>query len=143
MVLQRNRARHAQLVSHETETGGSDPNLPDFWDDEQQHLDPDIQIDTDGLHEDISMTTEHGKSQPRRSSNPIGYRIDGDEDEEEKWAREAAEAEEAELEAEELEIARRVEEAYGMDVPRSSQTYGEADSRMDMDWQAFDAMDIE
>ncbi|KLT43282.1 hypothetical protein CC85DRAFT_291581 [Cutaneotrichosporon oleaginosum] len=38
MVLQRRREQHAALLSHETETGGSDPALPEFWEEEADAL---------------------------------------------------------------------------------------------------------
>jgi len=145
MVLQRSKARHAQLVSHEVETGGSDPDLPDFWEDEPLEQD-DIHSDrqpemTHTIIDDISMSPV--SSIPRRREIITTYRERGDADEEERWAREAAEAEEAELETEELEIARKVEEAYGLMMPEPKRRLDERDEGMDMDWEALDAMDIE
>jgi hypothetical protein len=58
-------------------------------------------------------------------------------DDEDEWERQAAEAEQAERDEEEAEIARRVEEAYGVQVPAPQS------GELDMDWDAFDAMDIE
>jgi hypothetical protein len=95
MVLQRRREQHAALVSHETETGGSDPALPDFWDEEADAL--------------------------AREERALYQRLDasfssfGEADE---WEREAAAAEEAEAaaEAEELAWAERAErQARGPD----------------------------
>ncbi|TYJ56895.1 hypothetical protein B9479_002340 [Cryptococcus floricola] len=37
-ILQRKKAVHAQLVNEEYETGGSDPNLPDFWENELEQM---------------------------------------------------------------------------------------------------------
>lgn len=138
MVLQRSRARHAQLVSHELETGGSDADLPDFWEDEDE-LDP-IRLEDRAMHsEDVSMLNVIRTALGRSGT---GHREFGEEDEEDRWAREAAEAEEAEWKAEELEIVRRVEKAYGMGTS-TARDGGDQHVRMGVDWEAFDAMDIE
>lgn len=34
MILQQRKAQHAALVSYEQETGGSDPLLPEFWEED-------------------------------------------------------------------------------------------------------------
>lgn len=197
--MQQKRAEHALLVSYELETGGSDPNLPEFWADELEAIDED---DEDDLSDD---EVEHGstaiddgtwstpqkhqsvfqtplrptrQAQPprghrRRNVRPPGTSRFGalrdmpDLDEEDRWAMEAAEAEAAELaaeqaaieaeerweaeraevlrrEQEDAEIARRVEEAYGIAVPVQTVTQtGGSGMDMDLDWEAFDAMDIE
>lgn len=38
MILQRRKAQHAALVSYEQETGGSDPLLPEFWEEDLSAL---------------------------------------------------------------------------------------------------------
>ena len=141
MVLQRNRARHAQLAAHEVETGGTEPDLPEFWDEDVDALSQ----DPNGFarhYEDRSMSQDVPAPTPGRKRSLFGYR--DREDEEDWWAREAAEAEQAELEAEDLDIARRVEEALGMTMPtsRAKGRDGEGE-RMEMDWEAFEAMDLE
>ena len=137
--MQRRKAEHAAMVSYEVETGGSDPGLPDFWDDDIQLLGqpPNPAQFRDHIEhedEDDDMTLTPKKNRPFVAARPTSFRAV---DEEEEWALEAAAAEEAEREAEDAEIARRVEEAYGFSVPGSS------GGDLDMDWEAFDAMDIE
>jgi hypothetical protein len=73
------------------------------------------------------------------------------EDEEDQWAREAAEAEQAERDVEEAEMARRVEEEWagrdhgGMDMGMGMDmdVDGHVGVGVDVDWEAFDAMDVE
>ena len=137
MVMQRRKAEHAALVSYEMETGGSDPALPEFWDDDIQLIDRPhpAQFREPVVHEDDDddmMMTPKKKFHASARPSPFGAI-----DEDEEWALEAAAAEEAEREAEDAEIARRIEEAYGVSVP------GRGMEDLGMDWEAFDAMDIE
>jgi hypothetical protein len=146
MVLQRRKAEHAAMVSYEVETGGSDPALPDFWDDElealaqeERRLSSRLESTASpfsGFHadaEDDTMATPH-RDNTFHDARPSPMQILDEEDE---WELEAAAAEEAEREAEDAEIARRVEEAYGLSYPPNS------GADLDMDMDAFDAMDIE
>lgn len=142
--MQRKRAEHQHLVNYEVETGGSDPALPDFWDEdgeegdereaERHHhsqtptRDARQQADWD---DDPMATPKKNFGGPRRFDAECGF---GESDE---WEQQALEAEEAERDAEEAEVARRVEEAYGVSIPKVS------NGDLDMDWDAFDAMDIE
>ena len=143
VVLQQSRARHAQLVSHQIETGGSDPDLPDFWDDDEDSITP---LTPQGRIRGYAANLGDVPISPAESTS--GHRdavqsYRDYEDEEERWAREAAEAEEAELDAEQLEMARRVEEQCGALLPKSARQREDEDVDMDMDWAAFDSMDIE
>ncbi|KAL1411689.1 hypothetical protein Q8F55_002655 [Vanrija albida] len=94
MVLQRRREQHAALVSHEVETGGSDPNLPDFWEDELE-----------------AFAAEERRLIRHLDEAEYDYPVPiPEETEEELWELEASAAEEAEREAEEIAVAMRVEE---------------------------------
>ncbi|RSH92188.1 hypothetical protein EHS25_008603 [Saitozyma podzolica] len=164
VVLQRRRAEHAALVSHEDETGGSDPLLPDFWEDELAALDAEERAIASFFHEVPARSHEpHIPSQSITPSaqlshpshpfmTPVARRRQAAiprllEDEEDQWAREAAEAEQAERDVEEAEMARRVEEEWagrghgGMDMGMDMDVDGHVD--VDVDWEAFDAMDVE
>lgn len=139
MVMQRRKAENAAMVSYEVETGGSDPALPDFWEDDIQLLGQPShsarfreQIEHEDEDDDMALTPK--RTNAFASARPISF---GAMNEDEQWALEAAAAEEAEREAEDAEIARRVEEAYGVSVPVP------VGGDLDMDWEAFDAMDIE
>lgn len=113
-MVQRRKAHHAQLVSHEVETGGSDPMLPDFWEEDLVSLELEERHLAAYFDEPTSVSPSYpvaGPSGIGQAASPRPATIV--EREEDQWATEAAEAEEAELEAEEAEIARRVEEAYG------------------------------
>ncbi|BEI99616.1 hypothetical protein CcaverHIS631_0406590 [Cutaneotrichosporon cavernicola] len=79
MVLQRRREQHAALVSHETETGGSDPALPDIWEEEVDAL--------------------------AREERALYQHLNASFADDDEWAREAAAAEEAEASAEAAELA--------------------------------------
>jgi len=149
MVLQRRKAEHAAMVSYEVETGGSDPALPDFWDDELEALAQEERrlssrfhqpassysiFDTGDDDDEDDMMTTPTRGAAFKDARPSPMQILDEEDEREL---EAAAAEEAEREAEDAEIARRVEEAYGLSLPANS------GGDLDMDMDAFDAMDIE
>ena len=136
VVYQRGRAHHAQMVSHEVETGGSDTEPPEFWDDDLGDLTAEQALAAH--HEDFPMSPKKQDAPPRK----LAYRDRGEDDE--RWANEAAEAELAEREVEEAEIARRIEEAYGIVPVLPTMTKrDDQDVAMEMDWEAFDAMDIE
>lgn len=119
MVLQRRREQHAALVSHETETGGSDPALPDFWEEEG-----------DALAREERALYQH-----------LNARF-GDADQ---WELEAAAAEEAEAaaEAEELAWAERAERAERQ--ARGPDEFDEADwaAIAALQGEAAEPMDIE
>lgn len=141
IIMQRKKAEHQHLVNYELETGGSDPALPEFWEEElEQETGPPFGSQTptrittyrDHFEDDDPMVTPRKPfGKPRQSPFPKNH------DEEEEWERQAMEAEQAERDAEEAEIAQRIEQAYGVTVPRVS------NEEMEMDWDAFDAMDIE
>ena len=126
-------------MSHEIETGGSDPLLPDFWADELDLIAQEERNITAHLHDPHPDSDTIMASSPFPGATPTKHapRQANVVEEEEEWAREAAEAEQAERDAEEAEIAQRIEEAYGMAVPPPRNHH------LDMDWDAFDAMDIE
>lgn len=170
MVLQRRKAEHAALVSHEQETGGSDPIEPDFWEDELDNLDTEERELARMVSRDrhtpkpISRSTFASSSSfitPRQNSRGGGdvemgmYRDHSDIEED--WAEEAAAAEEAEREAEEMEMLERVEREYaeslhnggGGNPPSAEHTSGQRPGDvgdtggMDIDWDGFDQMDME
>jgi hypothetical protein len=157
MVLQRRREEHAALVSHEIETGGSDPLLPEFWEEEVASLDAEERMLASHFNHGAQPShTQHAAGVPTLHpfSTPLqhqpaertAYRESPIEDEENRWAREAAEAEEAEREAEDAEIARMVEEEYAAVHSRAGgkdDETGDMGMDVDVDWEAFDAMDIE
>jgi hypothetical protein len=91
MVLQRQKAQRAALVSHEMETGGSDPDLPDFWDEIEQEVGEDSQRHHDGRDmsggkDQYSLYPGNGfgkgtgeafrgfKTPPQSSKFPLGHR---------------------------------------------------------------------
>ncbi|WVR04651.1 hypothetical protein IAU60_001662 [Kwoniella sp. DSM 27419] len=116
VISQRNKALRAAMLSHETEVG--DPaNEPEqrFWDEESR-----------------------GQASPDMAYRQTGHPDqDGwnDDDEEEQWAKEAAEAEQAEA-----TIAMAFEDGAGA---QDATVPGEMDIGMDVDWEAFDSMEIE
>ncbi|ORY30388.1 hypothetical protein BCR39DRAFT_529618 [Naematelia encephala] len=141
MVLQRRRAQHTQLLSHELETGGSDPLLPDFWEDELSTIQAEERRLATLLEAPSNLTRQRGAMNPHDDSL---YRDSPKEDEEEEmWALEAAQAEQAERDTEEEELAKRVEEAYGVEVttPRKQTSNQAMDLDLDIDWEVMDAMD--
>ncbi|WWD21519.1 hypothetical protein CI109_106005 [Kwoniella shandongensis] len=156
VVLQRRKANHATLVSHEVETGGSDPNLPEFWEDELDAMAREERELLQRLAED-EHTPNVRMGNARHSNDGYhdfhDYGLIGDEveeqNEEDIWAMEAAQAEEEEREIGEAEVARRVEEALahgpvsGGPQRNVTETGMDMDMDMDMDWDAFDSMDIE
>lgn len=150
MVMQRRKAQSAQLIAHERELGGSDPSMPEFWEDEPLYEEAEDDLQQDQDQHMASSPIRPFNNGSIRTSTPIRgknissgfigtdmrHRVDPIE-EEDRWAMEAAEAEEAEREAEEAAVAQRIEMAYGLSVPR-------ADKELDdMEWDDFDAMDIE
>nr|XP_019047140.1 hypothetical protein I302_03747 [Kwoniella bestiolae CBS 10118]OCF26070.1 hypothetical protein I302_03747 [Kwoniella bestiolae CBS 10118] len=147
VILQRKKSQHASLVSHEQETGGSDPLTPEFWEDELDHLQREERELMDRL--DHPMMSSPPPSDPGRS---------GKEEELEEWQIQAALAEQEELDLEEMRLADQVEQAYYarhispsmQDQIRHSENHGmgmdvDMDLEMDtqVDWEAFDSMDIE
>ncbi|OWZ76119.1 hypothetical protein C366_05594 [Cryptococcus neoformans Tu401-1] len=134
VILQRKKANHAALVSEEQETGGSDPNLPEFWEEELKTMENEER-------ELFGRLNQHVEDGPWNERSEI---------EEDIWAREAAEAEEVEREA---EMARMMEEfernvLSGMtnhhSQPSQKQQHLVAgDVDMDVDWNQLDSMDIE
>jgi hypothetical protein len=124
VVSQRRKAQHAQLVQLERETGSEESLLPEFWEEDESAGAPRTgRLLEDPGNEDMVM-------------------MEGiEEDEEERWAREAAEAEEAEFEAEEFELARRIEESIttnGLSKADWSSAFGDAGYLQDVE-----AMDVE
>nr|KIR89095.1 hypothetical protein I308_00096 [Cryptococcus tetragattii IND107] len=135
VILQRKKANHAALVSEEQETGGLDPNLPDFWEEELEAM-------KNEERELLRRLDQHVEDSPW---------IERGEIEEDIWAREAAEAEEVEREA---EMARMMEEyernaLSGMRNQQRSQPsqkqqhHAAGDEDMDVDWKQFVRMDME
>lgn len=112
--------------------------LPEFWEEEScgmtSHQNTRIDIWEEDEEEDEMMVTPRKKTHTFKDAVPP---LPFGQDIEDEWAREAAEAEQAERDAEEAEVARRVEEAYGLSIPASTT------EELEMDWNAFDAMDIE
>ncbi|WVQ83258.1 hypothetical protein IAT38_005397 [Cryptococcus sp. DSM 104549] len=157
IVLQRRKEQHAILVSEEQETGGDDPNLPDFWEAELDALHREEQGLIQRLS-DLPGPSGWTAPSPTRLVNIHGPPRGGDEgnewDDELEW--EAAQAEEAERAAE-AEIARALEDAEmaQMEVRQQALAHqqgggegsggGGMDQDMDMevDWEAFDSMEIE
>ena len=72
MLLQQRKAAHAALVSFERETGGSDPLLPEFWEDEEFDTPPDPL--TPNVHHFHSSYPLEPCSNAARPTHPIqGY----------------------------------------------------------------------
>jgi hypothetical protein len=174
MVLQRRKAEHAALVSHEQETGGSDPLEPDFWDDELEMeeremariVSPDRPTFGDLSRRTkftaLSVASPSMLTTPPRDVRPYGqgkaeamgtYRDRGDDDED--WAEEAAAAEEAEREAEELAMLDRVERDFMESSHQGGSGWAPGESGrglvsrargggddMEVDWDGFDQMDM-
>ncbi|WWD00616.1 hypothetical protein V866_007551 [Kwoniella sp. B9012] len=155
VILQRKKSKHASLVSHEMETGGSDPLTPEFWEDELEELQKEERELMNRLdnHPDEQNNQIQAQLQPhvQNQDQPRNQ----EEEELEEWQIQAALAEQEELELEEMNFADQVEQAY---YARQSQTHqlleinidtGRMDVDMDMDldsqvnWDAFDSMDIE
>lgn len=168
MVLQRRKAQHAALVSHEVETGGSDPLLPDFWEDELYTLEAEERTlmrhwedEHNARHEPQSSTRQPAQQHvPYQTPPPARYRfsstgrvpnayressVDAIDQEEDDWAAEAAAAEEAEREAEEVEVLDRVEREYVLSGANSGEGKDDhtMDVDMDIDWEELDKMDME
>lgn len=118
MVLQRRREQHAALVSHEAETGGSDPALPDFWEEEADAL----AREERALYQHLNATFGGA---PAHAGGGV--------EEEEEWAREAAAAEEAEAAADAQEMAWAAQ-AEQMASQRGPDEFDEAD------WAAIAAL---
>jgi hypothetical protein len=79
---------------------------------------------------------------------PNAYRessVDAIDQEEDDWAAEAAAAEEAEREAEEVEVLDRVEREYVLSGANSGEGKDDhtMDVDMDIDWEELDKMDME
>lgn len=128
MVLQRRREQHAALVSHEVETGGSDPNLPDFWEDE---LD--------------AFAAEERRLLRHLDDDEYDEYTIPEETEEELWELEASAAEEAEREAEEIAVAMRVEEEMRIRAANPHVHVTDYDQMLSapVDFDMDDAMDVE
>jgi hypothetical protein len=132
MILQIRKAHHAQLVSLETETGGSDTLLPDFWEEDLAPFRPSDRNHTYSAEVcDGDELMDHGEGLP-------------DETEEGRWASEAAEAEEAEVEAEEVELARQAEEAFRRGSSQKSKMSRQTGQKaMETEWDGSEDMEIE
>lgn len=186
MVMQRQRAQRAALISLEDQNGGSDPDLPEFWEDElndngdgsgngngdgprcfsehdyQSHPVSDVHRIHPHQHNQHPpfLTPPSGKGNKGKGrATPLYYAHSPHtthtyESEEEQWAREAAEAEEAERQAEEAELMNRLEGDYTaaeadrvmpLHEHRQDQHHVDVDMSRDtdMDWDAFDSMDVE
>lgn len=175
ILLQRRKAEHAQLYSFEQATGGVDPLLADidFWDDvdsppfsspTEPSSSATIRAQLHPVDEDHAMSSPHasqrqaGLSTPPRWHHlqpPPQLRTLHEESEDERWAREAAEAEQAEAEqnweamddaayeAEEAELATRVEEGYYRNQAQQSQDHNHTNQAGLLGWPPSDAMDIE
>ncbi|WWC59494.1 uncharacterized protein I303_102050 [Kwoniella dejecticola CBS 10117] len=170
VILQRKKTQHATLQSHELETGGSDPLLPDMEDEllnlEREERELMNRLDTandDGnVHfqnqRDHNMDSSPIKKNPLRTESTQLINLTPRQiHEEEEWEREAALAEEQERDLEDINFADQVESHFLPHHPQTQQippiggpsTNVDIDIDMDMDmdgqvdWEAFDAMDIE
>ncbi|WVQ98080.1 hypothetical protein IAU59_005202 [Kwoniella sp. CBS 9459] len=188
VVLQRTRAHRAALVSHEQEVGDSNAlDVQPFWDEEEEeellrHLQHRAHPNSNGnayngyMQSNPSAQDALTPSTSRTGGQWTEMRNNGcndnDEDEMERWEREAAEAERAEqaAEVEEAALAEQVERAYhlsqyqkqhhdGIDGDSNFQKQGQWSQEMgmdvdmgmamgtgidtDLDWAAMDTMDIE
>lgn len=161
MVLQRRREQHAALVSHEYETGGSDPMLPDFWEDELSSLAHEECVLFRHLDESFSTSsTPTSSAMVMAGEEEWVHQALAEADEEEMWAHQAAEAEEAEAaaEAEQVAYAERVEREVaqgGFLLRQSAHARGneqghrwmgrnddaEMDEQDGLDWAAITAME--
>lgn len=134
MVLQRRREKHAHLVSYEA-SGGSDPLLPEFWEEELEALAREERALLSRLDAmDVGDDGGHDGAVVERHS---GHGVD-EGDDEAAWAAAAAEAEEAEA-----EIAARVEE---QDMLMASQSQHAPSDVYDMEftpdeWAAIAAIE--
>lgn len=130
MVVQRRREQHAQLVSYEVSTGGSDPLLPDFWEEELDNLAREERALISHLD-----ATETASNHSHVSTDPMEVHNE----ELEQWARDAAAAE-----AEEAEMAVMVEMEMARYAPAGGGSGG-YDAGMEEftadEWAAITAMD--
>ncbi|WRT64748.1 uncharacterized protein IL334_001682 [Kwoniella shivajii] len=174
VVLQRKKSKHAAMVSHELETGGSDPTLPEFWEDELDNLskqEKELLSRLEGLRDRdthqhfqsrIDQDHQHQPAMDHHTSSPssMNWRDNRNEideyDEQEEWEKEATLAEQVERDSEEIEFADHVEQSYlaGEQVDQGLENTNtntdtdtgmemEMDINMEVDWEAFDSMDIE
>lgn len=144
MVMQRQKARHAAEIAYERDNGGSDPVLPDFWDEGEQ-LET-LEANT-ASHRQFSDQPVAGPSNPYTPPHITTFRspaverphaqymTDATPIDEDVWAMEAARAEAAEREAEEAEMARQCEE----EMHHSQRTIQQNDLEgmdldIDIDW---------
>ncbi|WVQ76001.1 hypothetical protein IAR50_005637 [Cryptococcus sp. DSM 104548] len=111
-ILQRKKAIHAQLANEEYETGGSDPNLPDFWEDELEQMQREENDLIRRLEAGVPESLEEEVPEELvREAEGIGMGEDIGMDvnagmEEDEW--------DMEITWEEMEVARKVEEeAFG------------------------------
>lgn len=134
-VLKRKKANHAALVSEEQETGGSDPNLPEFWEEELETM-------KNEERELLRKLDQHVEDGPWNERSEI---------EEDIWAREAAEAEEVEREAEMAKMMEDFERNALLGMPshqhsqpsQKQQHHFIGDVDMDVDWNRIDSIDTE
>jgi len=146
MVLQRQREQRNAQISYEQDNGGSDPISPDFWDDDPQYSDDEetalkARLETSNMNRAGPSNYNQYQTPPRRSKYPTII-IEEEGVDEDEWAAEAARAEEAEREAEEMELARQVEESYRQQQHQAQpnqhgQTIGNTSIDVDdieMDW---------
>ncbi|WVO16549.1 hypothetical protein L204_104228 [Cryptococcus depauperatus] len=127
VILQRRKARHAAIVSEEQETGGSDPDLPDFWEEELEAMQREERALLYRLEGDVVFNT----------TNVERYRQAETESEDDRLMREAEEAERAER-AQEADFTRHIEqEDLWMTGYNLQQQVQEGDIEMDVDWNEF------
>ncbi|WVF69778.1 hypothetical protein IAT40_004557 [Kwoniella sp. CBS 6097] len=177
VILQRNKAHRAALVSHEQEVGDSDlSDIEPFWEEEEKALLQRLELEAPSDHSamkphpisriDNQNHIQHqGSTTPQRTGEQwteMRTRTyeGNEEDEMERWEREAAEAEQAEhqIEVEEAALAEEVERAYqlsgqhglqqrnnqaGVNVDMGMKMDMDMDMDMELDWAAMDTMDIE
>ncbi|WVQ69287.1 uncharacterized protein L199_007504 [Kwoniella botswanensis] len=153
VILQRKKSQHASLVSHEIETGGSDPLTPEFWEDELEELQKEERELMNRLDDQSHADHQH-QNQTSSSTMNNNQHVNQEESDEE-WEIQAALAEQEEMELEEINFADQVEKAYYAHQSQSHQPSdnnvhtGNMDVDMDVDldsqvnWDAFDSMDIE
>jgi len=142
MVLQRQREQRNAQISYEQENGGSDPISPEFWDEDEEERALEARLEMSESYNSAGPSNHNQfQTPPRRSRYPTTIGEQGlEEPDEDDWADEAARAEEAEREAEEMEMARRVEDSYRQQQQQQDQSYHHrADTSievddMDMDW---------
>ncbi|WWC67973.1 uncharacterized protein I206_101892 [Kwoniella pini CBS 10737] len=151
VILQRKKNQHATLQSHELETGGSDPLLPDLEDEllQLEKEEKELINRLDQIQEIDHNHNLYSSPIPVKQNfkfNSHHQNIIEDDKYEEEWEKEAALAEEQERDQEDIILVEQAELQQFAQI-RHSQNHNSMDIDMDLDeqvdWEAFDSMDIE